>query len=256
MIGDVSHDPRTGLPAALVAASTHAQIEAVLTAAADAAEIVAVTSPEDRGRWLDAVAGVLEEHREELARLADWETALGLPRLTGEVVRTANQLRFYAEVARDGVYLGAVLDGATATTPELARVNLPVGVVAVFGASNFPFAFSVLGNDTASAMAAGCAVVVKAHPAHPAVSQRTAELARMALDAAGAPCGMLGIVYAFVAGLEIVKHPAVQAVGFTGSQQGGMKLLDLARARPTPIPVYAEMGTVNPVVVTPAGAAG
>lgn len=249
---DTSFDPRTGAVAASVVHTTHAELDAAVARAALAADQSAQTSPAVRSTWLYAAAEALEEHLDELARAADWETALGRARLDGEVTRTANQIRFYADVAVEGSYLGAVRDEVA---PHLNRVQVPLGPVAVFGASNFPFAFSVFGNDTASAIAAGCSVVVKAHPAHLQVSQRVLEVTRDAMLAAGAPRGLLEMVYGFDAGRALVQHPSITAVAFTGSQAGGMSLWRAANQRPSVIPVFAEMGTVNPVVVTPAAAA-
>jgi NADP-dependent aldehyde dehydrogenase len=147
------------------------------------------------------------------------------------------------------------LDAATETHPSLARVQLPLGPVAVFGASNFPFAFSVLGNDTASALAAGCPVVAKAHPAHPLTSQRLGELAEAALADAGAPVGTFSVVSGFETGIALVKAPDIRAVAFTGSQAAGLSLWRAANEREVVIPVFAEMGTINPVVVTRAATA-
>lgn len=251
----MSHDPRTGAVVASVADTSIDQLRSVLKAAADVAPHLVATSPAERRTWLYAVADALESHRDELARLADHETALGLERLTGEVTRAAEQLRFYADVAIEGSYLDVTVDEPTATTPGLVRVNRPLGPVAVFGASNFPFAFSVLGNDTASALAAGCPVVAKAHPAHVGLSMRQADIAREALAAAGAPRGIFTVVSGHQTGIDLVKAPEVTAVGFTGSQAGGLALWRIANEREIVIPVYAEMGTVNPVVVTRQGAA-
>ncbi|UUW91046.1 aldehyde dehydrogenase family protein [Pimelobacter simplex] len=248
-----SFDPRTGAVVATVADTKDAELRAVLAAATAAAPVLAATSPAQRRTWLHAVADALESHRDELARLADLETALGVERLTGEVTRAAGQLRFYAEVAAEGSYVDVTVDEPTATTPGLVRVNRPLGPVAVFGASNFPFAFSVLGNDTATALAAGCPVVAKAHPAHAGLSLRQAEIAREALAAAGAPRGTFAVVSGHQVGVDLVRAPEITAVGFTGSQAGGMALWRIAHERDVVIPVYAEMGTVNPVVVTAAG---
>lgn len=252
MTVDTSFDPRTGGRAASTSPTTADELEAILASATMAADILASTTPTDRGRWLGEVADALQAHGVELARVADWETALGIARLEGEVVRTAGQIRFYSDVAREGTFLGATIDEQTATTPAIGRANVPLGPVAVFGASNFPFAFSIFGNDTAAAIAAGCSVVVKAHPAHLMVSQRVFDLARDALKEAGAPDGTIGIVFGHDAGVALVKHPSITAVAFTGSQSGGMSLWRVANEREVVIPVYAEMGTVNPVVVTPA----
>ena len=250
-----SFDPRTGAVVATLADTSADELAAIVAAAAAAAPVLAATSPAQRRRWLYAVAEALELHRDELARLADRETALGPERLTGEVDRAAGQLRFYGDVAAEGSFLDLTVDEPTATTPGLVRVNRPLGPVAVFGASNFPFAFSVLGNDTGMALAAGCPVVAKAHPAHVGLSLRQAEIARAALSAAGAPDGAFAMVSGHQAGIDLVRAPEIAAVGFTGSQAGGLALWRIANERDVVIPVYAEMGTVNPVVVTRAGAA-
>lgn len=248
---EVSHDPRTGAVNGELPVSTPDEVDAALTRAAQAAPLLAATAPGVRRRWLAAIADALESHADELAALADRETALGVERMRGEVARTAGQLRFYGDVAEEGSYLGVALDGPTATTGPLARVNVPLGPVAVFGASNFPLAFSVLGNDTASAIAAGCPTLVKAHPAHPLLSRRVADLTTAALREAGAPEGTFALVVGFEAGTRLVQADQVEAVAFTGSEAGGMALWRLANQRARVIPVFAEMGTVNPVVVTP-----
>ncbi|MQY10088.1 Alpha-ketoglutaric semialdehyde dehydrogenase [Streptomyces sp. RB5] len=247
-----SYDPTTGLPGGTIEETPPDEVTAAVARSAAAAPWVAGAAPAERRGWLYAVAAALEEHRGELAALAQSETALGLPRLEGEVLRAAGQLRFYADVAVEGSYLAATLDEATATAPALARVNQPLGPVAVFGASNFPFAFGLLGNDFASALAAGCPVVAKAHPAHPLLSARLAALAADALERAGAPLGTLSTVTGMQAGIDLVRADEITAVAFTGSQGGGMALWRAAGERERVIPVYAEMGTVNPVVVTPA----
>ena len=249
--GTTSYRPRDGAVAGVVPDSTPEEVAAAVARAQGAASAVAGVAPAVRRAWLDALADALVAHRDELAGLADTETALGLPRLGGEVERMAAQLRFYAEVAAEGAYLGVVRDSA----PGLVRVNQPLGPVAVFGASNFPFGFGVLGNDTASALAAGCPVVAKAHPAHALTCVRLAEIATAALAEAGAPDGIFGMVGGMAAGTELVRSPGIAAVGFTGSQGGGLALWRIANEREVVIPVYAEMGTVNPVVLTPAGAA-
>ena len=164
-----------------------------------AASGVESTTRNDRARWLDALASAIEADRAELMRIAAAETHLSEARLDGEITRTASQLRFFAGVARDGAYLEATLDApdpsAVPPRPDLRRMLHPLGPVAVYAASNFPFAFSVLGNDTASALAAGCPVVVKAHPGHPELSRRTAELASRTLEEAGAPVGTLSLIH-------------------------------------------------------------
>lgn len=257
---EVSFDARTGQERGSFPVSSPADVRRILAGAAAAAPVVAAAAPAVRADWLHAIADALEvpETKARLVEAADSETALGEVRLAGEVSRTASQLRFYAGVATEGSYLGATLDSADDSTtppaPALARVQVPLGVVAVLGASNFPFAFGVLGNDTASALAAGCPVVAKAHPAHPETCQLLAEVTEAALLAAGAPLGTWELVTGFEAGSALVSAPEVAAVAFTGSQRGGMALWRQATEREVVIPVFAEMGTVNPAVVTRLGA--
>ena len=248
--GQQSFDPRSGASIAAPPQSRPEEIEATVAAAAAAAAEVAAQPPSTRAGWLSAAADALEAESARLCELADAETALGLPRLTGELSRAAAALRFYGAVSVDGSWLDAVVEHAHAGAPDLRRTNVPLGPVAVFGASNFPFGFGVVGHDTASAIAAGCPVVVKAHPAHPRLSAALGEVAESALAAAGAPSGTFGLVAGFEAGSALVTHPAIRAVGFTGSQAGGLALWRLAAARPEAIPVFAEMGTVNTAVMT------
>jgi NADP-dependent aldehyde dehydrogenase len=211
---------------------------------------------DQRAGWLDAIADGLDAHRDELVALAQQDTHLPAGRLDGELTRSVFQLRLLADEARRGAFLGATIDHADpdwgmGPRPDLRRINVPIGVVGVFGASNFPFAFSVMGGDSASALAAGCAVVHKVHDAHPALGRRTLELAVEALRAAGAPDGLFAGVAGREAGIALVDHPLTRAVGFTGSVSVGRMLLDRAAARPEPIPFYGELGSINPVVITP-----
>lgn len=251
---DISLDPRTLTELAALPGSTLPEVYAAVAAAYTAAAPMSSSSGAERAGWLEALATAVEAAVEDLVAVADAETGLGVARLTGEVTRCANQLRFYAGIAREGSFLGATIDSRTATTPDLRRIRRPLGPVAVFGASNFPFGFGTLGNDTGSALAAGCPVVVKGHPAHPQTHAMLADIARTALAAAGAPDGAFGAVTGFEAGQALVLHPQITAVAFTGSQHAGLALWSLAASRPVVIPVFAEMGTVNPVVVTPAAA--
>lgn len=229
-----------------------------IDAASGAARVVAAATRSQRAGWLVALATALERDRDGLVDCAAEETHLTTARLDGEVTRTAAQLRFFAGVALEGSYLEATIDTAddalTPPRPDLRRILRPIGPVGVFAASNFPFAFSVLGNDTASALAAGCPVVVKTHPGHPRLSRRVAELARRALSEAGAPDGVLGTIEGMEAGVALVRHPAIRAIGFTGSTAGGRALFDIACSRPAPIPFYGELGSINPVVITEAAA--
>ena len=256
-MNDLSHDARTGAVVGRFPTSSAAHVCDVVTRAAAAAPAVAAAGPDERRRWLVAVADALQDSRKagELVRVADRETALGETRLTAELARCAGQLRFYGDVGAEASYLRVSVDHATDATPDLRRMQVPLGPVAVFGASNFPFAFGSLGNDTGSALAAGCPVVAKAHPAHPETSRLLAAVATEALAAAGAPHGAFGLVAGFEAGEALVRAPEVAAVAFTGSQRGGLALWRLANQRDVVIPVYAEMGTVNPVVMTTGAAA-
>ncbi|NUP78544.1 MAG: aldehyde dehydrogenase (NADP(+)) [Nonomuraea sp.] len=255
MVSDVlSVDPRTGETRERVAAeSTAADVDRAVYAAAAAAPALADRAV--RADLLRTAAALLEEGGEEIIATADAETALGRVRLTGELARTCYQLRAFADVAESGAYLDVIIDhadpgAAPAPRPDLRRYKVPLGVVAVFSASNFPLAFSVPGGDTASALAAGCPVVVKAHPDHPATSVLTARALRAAAEKAGLPADVVGLVHGFEAGPELVRHPLTSAVGFTGSVRGGRALYDLACSRPRPIPFHGELGSLNPVVVT------
>jgi NADP-dependent aldehyde dehydrogenase len=205
------------------------------------------------------MADELETQRHALVEVADRETALGEVRLEGELTRTTFQLRFFADVLDDGAYLEATIDHAAATAmgprPDLRRMLRPLGPVGVFGASNFPFAFSVPGGDTASALAAGCPVVVKAHEAHPRTAELCASALRRGAVAAGASEDIVSLVYGVAAGRDVVSDSRIQAIGFTGSLGGGRALHDLASSRPSPIPFYGELGALNAFVVSP-GAAG
>ncbi|MEU7480946.1 aldehyde dehydrogenase (NADP(+)) [Lentzea sp. NPDC042327] len=253
------YNPRTGEPfGEPVAKTPDSEVDRIASAAAVAFPAWSLAPAADRAVVLEEVADALDAESELLVSTADSETALGVPRLTTELKRTTNQLRLFAEVLREGSYVEATLDSANPDIipprPVLRRVLRPLGTVAVFSASNFPFAFSVAGGDTASALASGCSVVVKAHSAHPSTSRETARVVVDALRAAGAPEGVFGIVYGTQAGVALVQHPVVRAVGFTGSTGGGRALFDLAQGRPDPIPFYGELGSVNPTVILPGAA--
>jgi NADP-dependent aldehyde dehydrogenase len=249
-------DPRTGEPVGEpVAETTDAEIDGLVASALAAAPAWgAGTALAQRAQALAAVADALDERAGELAVIADTETALGGERLAGEVARTTTQLRMFADVLRDGRYVDAVVSPAIGVVPDVRRMTRPVGPVAVFAASNFPFAFSVAGGDTASALAAGCPVVVKAHEAHPVTSDVTAEVVTSALASAGAPAGTFGLVHGVEAGLRLLRHPDLAAAGFTGSTGGGLALARICAERPVPIPFYGELGSVNPSVVLPGAA--
>ena len=236
----------------------HPEVDTTVTLACDAAGSWAASDGACRAALLDGLAEALGSDRAALVSLADSETHLGAARLNGELDRTIFQLRGFAEVVLEGVPYRTVIDEAVAGMPPaghpamvLARV--PLGPVAMFSASNFPFAFSVLGGDTASALAAGCPVVVKGHPAHPRLSAAVAELARQVLVTQGLPEGLIGHVDqdSYEAGIALVTHPAIQAVSFTGSLGGGKALAAAIQSRAQPIPFYGELGSVNPMVVMP-----
>ncbi|SEB55315.1 NADP-dependent aldehyde dehydrogenase [Paramicrobacterium humi] len=207
-----------------------------------------------RAGWLAAIADAMDAHAEELVSIADRETHLGSPRLNGELARTTAQLRKFSLVVQEGAYLEVTIDhedpADVPPRPDLRRMLVPLGPVAVWAASNFPFAFSVLGGDTASALAAGNAVIVKAHPGHRELSVRTAELAVEALARAGAPADSIRLIHSREEGVALIQHPGIAAGAFTGSIPGGRALFDQAAARPEPIPFYGELGSVNPVVIT------
>jgi NADP-dependent aldehyde dehydrogenase len=249
-------DPRTGEPVGEpVPETSDAEVDAIVAAAVAAAPAWGCASAAGRrAEALEAVADALDARTGELVVIADTETALGGERLTGEVARATGQLRLFAAVLRDGGYADAVVSPAQGTAPDLRRIDRPAGPVAVFAASNFPFAFSVAGGDTASALAAGCPVVVKAHEGHPVTAALTAEIVAGALASAGAPAGTFGLVHGVQAGLRLLRHPAVAAAGFTGSTAGGLALARIAAERPVPIPFYGELGSVNPSVVLPGAA--
>ncbi|MGW0700345.1 aldehyde dehydrogenase (NADP(+)) [Streptomyces sp. NPDC002867] len=253
-----SVDPRTGKQREQVAVEATAEEVDTAVRAAHAAR-AALADRTVRAAFLRTAAALLDGAGDRLVEAADAETALGPVRLTGELARTCYQLRAFADIVDEGAFLDVIIDHpddtATPPVPDLRRYKVPLGVVAVYAASNFPFAFSVPGGDTASALAAGCPVVVKAHPDHPATSELVTALLRRAAAGHGIPETVVGLVHGFDAGVELVKHPLVAAAGFTGSVRGGRALFDAAAARPVPIPFHGELGSLNPVVVTEAAAA-
>lgn len=250
-------NPRTGEELGPVAENTNnEQVHQLCLDAATAAPAFADLSREHRAQLLDRIGDAIDAHRDRLIDIASQETGFTTAKLGGEATRAAYQFRFFAEVVRDGGYLEATIDPSRDTPmgprPDLRRWLIPIGPVAVFGASNFPFAFSVLGGDTASALAAGNPVIVKAHGSHPGTSRLSYELMTDALG--DAPQGTLSIVYGTAAGAALVADRAIKAVGFTGSLNGGKALLDIISGREEPVPFYGELSSVNPVVVTPSAA--
>ena len=237
-------------------------VEAATTAAVEAFATYRATSPEQRGAFLDAVADALEADRDEIVEAAVAESHLPEARIAGEVGRTTGQLRMFAGVVRRGDHLGVRIDPALPDRTPLPRADIrqrqvPLGPVAVFGASNFPLAFSTAGGDTASALAAGCPVVVKGHPAHPRTGHLVARAVSRAVAEAGLPAGTFSFLLAgegqdeIGLGQALVTDPRIKAVGFTGSRGAGLALVAAAAGRPEPIPVYAEMSSINPVLVLP-----
>jgi len=236
--------------------TTESELDAILERAARAARPLAATSPGERAQLLRGVAETLDLAADDLVPLARSESHLPEPRLRGELARTTGQLRLFADVIEEGSWLGVCIDTADpharpVPRPDLRRMLVPLGPVVVFAASNFPFAFSVAGGDTASALAAGCPVVLKAHPGHPELSLHTAEFVNAALLAHGAPVGTFDVVFGVATGVSAVQDPRVRAAAFTGSTAAGRALFDLAASRPDPIPFYGELGSLNPVFVTP-----
>ncbi|MFI5729976.1 aldehyde dehydrogenase (NADP(+)) [Kribbella sp. NPDC051587] len=241
----------------MTADTTPAELEQALAAAAGAATALGSAEPAVRAGWIRAAADALDAAADELVPIAIRETSLPEARLRGEVGRSTGQLRMFADALVEGSSLEVIIDTADAAAkpvprPDLRRVLVPLGPVLVFAASNFPFAFSVCGGDTASALAAGCPVIVKAHPGHPELSVRTASVMIEALRAAGAPDGSLGLIQGFDVGVVALKDPRITAAGFTGSVPAGKALHEIAVTRPEPIPFYGELGSLNPVFVTQA----
>ncbi|HEY3707592.1 MAG TPA: aldehyde dehydrogenase (NADP(+)) [Terracidiphilus sp.] len=238
--------------------ASQAELDQAVQLAAAAFESYSRATGKAKAALLRRCADGFDARKQELADRAHVETALPMPRLLGEVGRTSGQLRLFASLVEEGSWVQARIDPAMPDRQPLPRADVrsmlrPLGPVAVFGASNFPLAFSVAGGDTASALAAGCPVVVKAHPAHPGTSEIAAEIVTEAVAAEGLPAGVFTMLYD--AGVEIgsglVQHPLIKAVAFTGSLHAGRALMDLAAARPQPIPCFTEMSSGNPVFVLP-----
>ncbi|HVT29463.1 MAG TPA: aldehyde dehydrogenase (NADP(+)) [Lacipirellulaceae bacterium] len=241
------------------AEATSGEVSAALAAAHDAFLAVREFDPRWPADLLDATATQIEALGDELLVRGELETALPRARLTGERARTCGQLRMFAKIVREGSWVEAVIDLADPKReplpkPDLRRMFVPRGPVVVFGASNFPFAFGACGGDTASAVAAGNPVVIKGHPSHPGTSELFAAAVAAAVRECKLPAGMFALLQGCRHELsaQLVQHPQTQAVGFTGSLRAGRTLFDLASRRESPIPVYAEMGSVNPVVILPA----
>ena len=251
-------NPATGLalePA--YGAGTVDDVERACTLAQQAFDQYRETTQEQRALFLEQIAQNILDIGPLLIERAMQESGLPQARLEGERGRTVGQLRLFAKVVRDGYFIGATLDSAlpqrTPARPDLRLRKIALGPVAVFGASNFPLAFSVAGGDTASALAAGCPVVVKAHGAHPGTSELVGKAIQAAVATCGLPEGVFSLLFSDgnAVGQALVNHAAIKAVGFTGSRQGGLALVRVAAQRPEPIPVYAEMSSINPMFLLP-----
>lgn len=237
--------------------ATEEEVNQACKAASEAFKSYRNTTPEQRALFLEAIADELDALGQDFLDTISQETALPLARLQGERGRTSGQMRLFAKVLRRGDYLGARIDTALPEREPMPRVDLRqvkigVGPIAVFGASNFPLAFSTAGGDTASALAAGCPVIVKAHSGHMVTADQVAQAIDRAVASTNMPKGVFSMVYGNGVGEALVKHPLIQAVGFTGSLKGGQALSAMAAARPNPIPVFAEMSSINPMLMLPA----
>ncbi|MBC8988119.1 aldehyde dehydrogenase (NADP(+)) [Pedobacter sp. N36a] len=233
-------------------------VEEALTAAEQAFHSYQTIHKNKKALFLHAIADALSANGEEIVNRAMQESGLPLPRLQGELGRTTGQLRLFADLLAEGSWIDAVIDPAIPERspmprPDIRKMLVPLGPAVVFGASNFPLAFSVAGGDTASALAAGCPVVVKAHPAHFGTSALVADAILAAAEKTGMPTGIFALLFddGYEIGKALVQHPLTKAVAFTGSFNGGMALVKLAEARKEPIPVFAEMGSINPVILFP-----
>ena len=232
--------------------ATTDEIDEAVTKAEAAFQVYSQKSGKERAAFLEAIADEIMALGDTLIERCSKETGLPEGRLTGERQRTTNQLRLFAKVLREGSWVDARIDTFDGK-PDIKSMQMALGPVGIFGASNFPFAFSVAGGDTASALAAGCAIIVKAHPAHPGTCELVGDAIVKAVQKTNMPDGTFSMVHGVSndVGMAIVNHPLIKAVGFTGSFRGGKALYDAAVRRPEPIPVYAEMGSTNPVFILP-----
>ncbi len=238
--------------------ATTADVDAACTLAGEAFDAYRALDHETRAKFLEAIAQGIVDLGDTLIERVMAESGLPRPRVEGERARTAGQLRLFSALVREGRFLNVTIDEALPDRKPLPRADLrsrkiPLGPVGVFGASNFPLAFSVAGGDTASAFAAGCPVVAKAHPSHLGTSELVGRVIQKAAATLGLPEGVFSLLAGEgnAVGEAIVSHPAIQAVGFTGSRRGGLALVALAAKRPVPIPVFAEMSSINPVFLLP-----
>jgi NADP-dependent aldehyde dehydrogenase len=237
------------------------ELELVAKNAATAFETYNQKTGIEKAIFLETVADEIMALGDNLIHRAMAETGLPAARLTGERARTTGQLKMFAQLLREGSWVNACIDTALPDRqplpkPDLRRMMIPIGPVMVFGASNFPFAYSAAGGDTASALAAGCPVVVKAHPSHPGTDELVSQAIISAAKKTNMPDGVFSMIHCDETNaIKLVTHPAIKAIGFTGSRKGGMAIFNAAVNRPEPIPVYAEMSAVNPVIIMPGAVA-
>jgi 2,5-dioxopentanoate dehydrogenase len=234
------------------------ELDEAVRAAAEATEAARRLAPSRRAALLRSIAKEIDDLGDELISRGTLETGLPAARLVSERGRTTGQLAMFADLIDEGSWVDARIDTALpdrapAPKPDLRRMLMPIGPVAVFCASNFPLAFSVAGGDTASALAAGCGVVVKAHSSHPGTAELVASAVTRAIASEGMPAGLFSLIHGpgTTVGVALIRHPLLRAAGFTGSHSGGRALFDAAASRKEPIPVYAEMGSTNPVFILP-----
>lgn len=234
------------------------EVNKAVEKAAAAFQLYRKKSGSQKATFLESIANEILALGEELIDICRTETALPKARIEGERMRTVNQLKLFAELLREGSWVNARIETALPDRmplpkPDMRFMHIALGTVVVFGASNFPLAFSVAGGDTASAFAAGCPVIVKAHSAHPGTSELVGKAIQKAAQNCNMPDGVFSLLFGDgqTVGIQLIKHPDVKAVGFTGSYKGGKALFDAAVSRETPIPVYAEMGSTNPVFILP-----
>ncbi|RYY71592.1 MAG: aldehyde dehydrogenase (NADP(+)) [Chitinophagaceae bacterium] len=254
-----SYNPSTEQNNAYVFSTiTREEVNKAVEKAAIAFQLYRKKSGTEKGDFLNAIAEEILNAGDELITVCCDESGLPKARIEGERMRTVNQLKMFAALLKEGSWIDARIDTALPERtplprPDIRFMHIGIGPVAVFGASNFPLAFSVAGGDTASAFAAGCPVIVKAHPAHPATSALVGKAIQRAAINTGMPDGVFSLLFdkGIDGGIQLVKHPLIKAVGFTGSFKAGKALFDEAARRPEPIPVYAEMGSTNPVFILP-----
>jgi NADP-dependent aldehyde dehydrogenase len=252
-------DPATGEPILPeFTSATEADVDRAAALAESAFDAYRDATGNEKGAFLRDIAARLESLGDAIIDRANLETALPQPRLQNELARTTNQLRMFAALVEEGSWVDARVDPGDPNRkplpkPEMRSMLRPLGPVAVFGASNFPLAFSVAGGDTAAALAAGCPVIVKAHPAHPGTSELAGLAIQQAAKESGIREGVFSLLFdaGYAVGIRLARHPAIRAVAFTGSRRGGQALMDAAATRPEPISVYAEMGSINPVFILP-----